>query len=199
MSEQLPSSIPVPILQDHEAGSLRKSRSTLITTMAWFRDLMLSVLIAVLVILFLYRPVKVEGTSMMPNLLDQERLFINQFSYRFGLGDIKRGDTVVFWYPEDTTKSYIKRVIGLPGDTVAVEDGNVIVNGRKLEEDYVPQEYRDDRPYPPTPVPPDEYFVLGDHRVSSNDSRAWGFVPRGYIYGKAVFVFWPLEHLGSVH
>jgi signal peptidase I len=199
MSDQLPSSVPAPILQNQEAGSLKKNRSTLITTMAWFRDLMLSVLIAVLVILFLYRPVKVEGTSMMPNLLDQERLFINQFSYRFGIGDIKRGDTVVFWYPEDTTKSYIKRVIGLPGDTVAVEDGDVIVNGKKLEEDYVPQEYRDDRPYPPTTVPPNEYFVLGDHRVSSNDSRAWGFVPRGYIYGKAVFVFWPLEHLGSIH
>ncbi len=160
---------------------------------------MLSVLIAVLVILFLYRPVKVEGTSMMPGLLDQERLFINQFSYRFGLGDIMRGDTVVFWYPEDTTKSYIKRVIGLPGDTVSVEDGTVYVNGKKLEEDYVPPEYRDDRPYAPTVVPANQYFVLGDHRVSSNDSRSWGFVPRSYIYGKAVFVFWPLEHVGSVH
>jgi signal peptidase I len=176
-----------------------KSRSTLITTMAWLRDLMLSVLIAVLVILFLYRPVKVEGTSMMPSLLDQERLFINQFSYRFGLGDIKRGDTVVFWYPEDTTKSYIKRVIGVPGDRVSVEDGTVYLNGKKLEEAYVPQEYRDDRPYPLTTVPPNEYFVLGDHRISSNDSRAWGFVPKSYIYGKAVFVFWPLEHLGSIH
>jgi len=93
-------------------------RSFLIGTISWFRDLMLSVLIAVLVILFLYRPVKVEGTSMMPSLFDQERLFINQFTYKFKLGDIKRGDTVVFWYPEDTTKSYIKRVIGLPGDTV---------------------------------------------------------------------------------
>jgi len=174
------------------------SRSTLIAAMAWLRDLMLSVLIAVLVILFLYRPVKVEGTSMMPGLLDQERLFINQFSYRFGLGDIKRGDTVVFWYPEDTTKSYIKRVIGLPGDTVAVTEGTVYVNGKKLEEDYVPSEYRDDRPYPPQTVPPNEYFVLGDHRISSNDSRAWGFVPRNYIYGKAVFVFWPLEHVGTV-
>ena len=175
-----------------------KSKSTLITTMAWLRDLMLSVLIAVLVILFLYRPVKVEGTSMMPGLLDQERLFINQFSYRFGIGDIKRGDTVVFWYPEDTTKSYIKRVIGLPGDIVSVQNGTVYVNGKKLEEDYVPPEYRDDRPYAPTPVPPNQYFVLGDHRISSNDSRAWGFVPRNYIYGKAVFVFWPLEHLGSI-
>jgi len=179
-------------------ASNQKSKSTVIAAMAWLRDLMLSVLIAVLVILFLYRPVKVEGTSMMPGLLDQERLFINQFSYRFGLGNIKRGDTVVFWYPEDTTKSYIKRVIGLPGDTVSVQDGSVYVNGKKLEEDYVPEEYRDDRPYGPRTVPPNEYFVLGDHRISSNDSRAWGFVPRNYIYGKAVFVFWPPEHAGSV-
>ena len=152
-------------------------RPALISVIAWFRDLMLSVLIAVLVILFLYRPVKVEGTSMMPTLLDQERLFINQFSYKFGLGDIKRGDTVVFWYPDDATEqvSYIKRVIGLPGDTVEVKDGYVLVNGKQLQENYVPL-----------------------HRISSNDSRAWGFVPRDYIYGKAVFVFWPLEHLGSV-
>ena len=165
----------------------------------WLRDLILSVAISVFIIVFIYQPVKVEGTSMMPSLYDQERLFINQFSYKFGLGDIKRGDTVVFWYPEDTTKSYIKRVIGLPGDTVAVEEGYVLVNGRKLEENYVPAEYRDDRPYPPTVVPADNYFVLGDHRSSSNDSRAWGFVPRNDIYGKAVFVFWPLDHLGSVH
>lgn len=172
--------------------------SALIATVAWFRDLMLSVLIAVLVILFLYRPVKVEGTSMMPSLYDQERLFINQFSYKFGIGDIKRGDTVVFWFPEDTTKSYIKRVIGLPGDTIEVDDGYVIVNGKKLVENYVPPEYRDDRSYPHHVVPPDEYFVLGDHRVSSNDSRAWGFVPKNYIYGKAVFVFWPLDRMGTV-
>jgi len=175
-------------------------RHALISVIAWFRDLMLSVLIAVLVILFLYRPVKVEGISMMPTLLDQERLFINQFSYKFGLGDIKRGDTVVFWYPDDptTTVSYIKRVIGLPGDTVEVKDGYVLVNGKPLDESYVPLAYRDDRPYPPTVVPANKYFVLGDHRISSNDSRAWGFVPREDIYGKAVFVFWPLEHLGSV-
>ena len=159
---------------------------------------MLSVLIAVLVILFLYRPVKVEGTSMMPSLFDQERLFINQFNYKFKLGDIKRGDTVVFWYPEDTTKSYIKRVIGLPGDTVEVDDGYVVINEKKLVENYVPPEYRDDRSYAKRVVPPDEYFVLGDHRVSSNDSRAWGFVPRNYIYGKAVFVFWPPEKMGTV-
>ncbi len=176
-------------------------RPAFLSAIAWFRDLMLSVLIAVLIILFLYRPVKVEGTSMMPTLLDQERLFINQFSYKFGFGDIRRGDTVVFWYPDPAEHdvSYIKRVIGLPGDTVEVRDGNVLVNGKRLDESYVPTEYRDDRPYGPTVVPANQYFVLGDHRISSNDSRAWGFVPRGDIYGKAVFVFWPLEHLGSVH
>lgn len=181
------------------AARADETKSVFLTTLAWFRDLMLSVLIAVLVILFLYRPVKVEGTSMMPTLYDQERLFINQFSYKFGLGKIQRGDTVVFWAPDDIRESYIKRVIGLPGDTVAVQDGYVIVNGKKLVENYVPAEYRDDRNYPPRVVPPNEYFVLGDHRTSSNDSRAWGFVPRSYIYGKAVFVFWPPDRIGSVH
>jgi signal peptidase I len=180
-------------------GQAEHPRSAVITTIAWFRDLMLSVLIAVLVILFLYRPVKVEGTSMMPSLYDQERLFINQFSYKFGLGNIQRGDTVVFWYPEEPTTSYIKRVIGLPGDTVSVDDGYVIVNGKKLVENYIPPEYRDDRSYPPILIPPGQYFVLGDHRISSNDSRAWGLVPRNYIYGKAVFVFWPPDRMGTVH
>jgi signal peptidase I len=160
---------------------------------------MLSCLIAILVILFLYRPVKVEGTSMMPSLFDQERLFINQFTYKFGIGEIQRGDTVVFWFPKDPTKSYIKRVIGLPGDIVAVKDGFVYVNNHRLDESYVPPEYRDYDSHPPVHVGPDEYFVLGDHRVSSNDSRSWGLVPRSYIYGKAVFVFWPLDHLGTVH
>ncbi len=172
-------------------------KSTIITTVAWLRDLMLSVLIAMLIILFLYRPVRVEGTSMMPSLYDQERLFINQFSYKFG-GSIHRGDTVVFWYPHDTTKSYIKRVIGVPGDIVAIQNGTVVLNGEPLKEAYIPPEYRDQMSVLPQEVPQNEYFVLGDHRSSSNDSRMWGFVPRNYIYGKAVFVFWPPEHVGSV-
>ncbi|MGA7416265.1 MAG: signal peptidase I [Bryobacteraceae bacterium] len=175
-----------------------RTRSALLTTVAWFRDLMLSALIAVLVILFLYRPVKVEGTSMMPSLFDQERLFINQFTYKFGIGDIERGDTVVFWFPKDPTKSYIKRVIGVPGDTVLLSDGVVYVNGKRLNESYVPAEYRDFDTRPPVRIGSDEFFVMGDHRISSNDSRNWGLVPRSYIYGKAVFVFWPLEHIGTV-
>jgi signal peptidase I len=165
-------------------------------TLAWLRDLSLSVLIAIAVILFLYQPVKVEGTSMMPSLVDQERIFINKFVYRFGLSDIGRGDTVVFWYPGDTTKSYIKRVIGVPGDTVEVADGAVLVNGKALAEPYVPPEYRDHVSMKPSVVPAEQFFVMGDHRSSSNDSRTWGTVPRRYIYGKAVFVYWPLERMG---
>lgn len=166
---------------------------------AWFRDLLLSLLIAVLIVLFLYRPVKVDGTSMMPTLQNDSRLFIDQFSYRFGLSHIRRGDTVVFWFPEDTSKSYIKRVIGLPGDKVQIEDGYVLVNGRKLQENYVPQNFRGDQDYPPITVPQNDFFVLGDHRNASNDSRAWGFVPRKYIYGKAVFVFWPFRDIGTIN
>ena len=171
-------------------------RSTLTTVASWIRDLFISVILAVLVILFLYQPVKVEGTSMMPALVDQERIFINKFVYRFGIGNIERGDMVVFWFPMDPTKSYIKRVIGIPGDTIEVDDGTVVVNGQRLEETYVTEEFRDRQSMSAFKVQPDEYFVLGDHRSSSNDSRSWGTVPRRYIYGKAVFVYWPLEKMG---
>jgi signal peptidase I len=165
----------------------------------WLRDLTLSVVIALIVILFLYQPVKVEGTSMMPSLEDQERIFINKFVYRLGIGAIERGDTVVFWYPSDPTKSYIKRVVAIPGDLVEVRAGQVILNGRELEEPYVPEEFRDTASYPATRVPKDHYFVLGDHRSSSNDSRNWGPVPREAIYGKAVFVYWPLDKMGVLN
>ncbi len=165
---------------------------------AWVRDLAFSVVLAIVLIVFIYQPVKVEGTSMMPALTDQERIFINKFIYRFGIGEIERGDLVVFWFPRDPSKSYIKRVIGLPGDHVEIRHGTVLVNGRPLAEDYVPEEYRDHQSYPPEVVPPDNYFVLGDHRSSSNDSRSWGPVERRFIYGKAVFVYWPLDKIGRL-
>jgi|SRR5690348_1733023 signal peptidase I len=174
-------------------------RSLVGAVMHWARDLLVSVVLAVVVILFLYQPVKVEGTSMMPTLDDQERIFINKFVYRLHFGQIDRGDTVVFWYPGDPTKSYIKRVIGVPGDRVEVDRGTVVVNGQALVESYVPPEYRDTSEMPVRLVPPDEYFVLGDHRSSSNDSRSWGMVPRRYIYGKAVFIYWPLDKMGLLH
>jgi signal peptidase I len=174
-------------------------QSPAISTLAisWMRDLALSVVIAIVVILFLYQPVRVEGTSMKPTLIDEERIFINKFVYRFS--DVTRGDVVVFWFPRDTTKSYIKRVIGVPGDTVEVRDGTVFVNSKKLYEPYVTEENRDHAPMEAKELGPDEFFVLGDHRNASNDSRAWGLVPRSYIYGKAVFVYWPLDRMGVLH
>jgi signal peptidase I len=171
-------------------------RTALSSVAHWARDLIISVVLAIFVILFIYQPVKVEGTSMMPTLDDQERIFINKFVYRFHFGNIERGDTVVFWFPGDPSKSYIKRVIGMPGDRVEVVDGKVIVNGEALVENYVPPEFRDQSSMSERAVPQDQYFVLGDHRSSSNDSRAWGMVPRRFIYGKAVFVYWPLDKMG---
>ncbi len=176
-----------------------KPRSAAGAALSWFRDLFVSVVIAIIVILFLYQPVKVEGTSMMPSLIDQERIFINKFIYRFGISDISRGDMVVFWFPGDPTKSYIKRIIGVPGDTVEVAEGTVFVNGNPLAESYVPEEYRDHISMTRRTVPQDQFFVLGDHRSSSNDSRSWGMVPRSFIYGKAVFVYWPLDRIGLLH
>ena len=163
----------------------------------WLRDIFISLAISAFFIIFLYQPVKVEGTSMMPTLEDQERVFINKFVYRFE--SIHRGDVVVFRYPRDTSKSYIKRVIALPGDHVRIEDGLVFVNGHRLEEEYVPQKYEDVRSYSELVVPPHSYFVLGDHRNLSNDSRDFGPVDQSYIYGKAVFGYWPFARVGTLH
>jgi signal peptidase I len=162
----------------------------------WLRDLIISLAISAFIIVFLYQPVKVEGTSMMPSLDDQERIFVNKYVYR--LEPIQRGDIVVFRYPRDPSKSFIKRVIGLAGDSIRIEGGEVYVNGIALEEDYVPPAYSDQRSYPEIVVPPHSYFVLGDHRTMSNDSRDFGPVNIGYIYGKAVFGYWPVDKMGRV-
>src|SRR4030081_3293761 len=102
----------------------------------WARDLLVSLAISAFIIIFLYQPVKVEGVSMMPGLEDQERIFVNKFVYRWE--PIERGDIIVFRYPRDTSKSYIKRVIGLAGDRVRIQSGQVYVKGEALAEDYVP-------------------------------------------------------------
>jgi signal peptidase I len=196
--DQSPTITPVP---EPDEPARRKSHSALWGALSWARDLAFSVLIAVVLIVFIYQPVKVEGTSMMPTLTDQERIFINKFTYRFGLGSVERGDTVVFWYPQDPSKSYIKRVIGLPGDHIRIQNGQVFVNGDRIEESYVPDENRDYtswRDGREQVVPEGRYFVLGDHRNQSSDSRMWGYVPRENIYGKAVFVYWPLDKIGRV-
>jgi signal peptidase I len=162
----------------------------------WTRDLLIAIGLALVIIVFLYQPVKVEGTSMAPLLSDQERIFINKFVYRFEA--IHRGDVVVFWYPLDRSKSFIKRVIALPGETVTIRQGVVTVNGTVVPEPYVPPQYEDVSDYGPQRVPAGSYFVMGDHRISSNDSRVFGPVPSQFIYGRAVFAYWPVDHFGSL-
>src|SRR5215813_13450574 len=173
-----------------------KSTKTAGLFSAWMRDLFISLAISAFIIVFLYQPVKVEGTSMMPSLDDQERIFINKFVYR--IEPIRRGDIVVFRYPRDPAKSFIKRVIGIAGDRVRIADGHVILNDRMLVEDYVPLAYDDERSFPEVVVPPDSYFVLGDHRSLSNDSRDFGPVDASYIYSKAVFGYWPVDKVGRL-
>jgi signal peptidase I len=162
----------------------------------WLRDLVISLAISSFIIIFLYQPVKVEGTSMMPSLDDQERIFVNKFVYR--LEPIERGDVIVFRYPRDPSKSFIKRVIGIAGDRVRIDNGQVFVNGQPLVEEYVAGMFSDERSFAEIAVPSRSYFVLGDHRSMSNDSRDFGPVNSKFIYGKAVFGYWPMDKMGRV-
>lgn len=166
------------------------------------RDLIFALMVAALAVVFIVQPVKVEGTSMLPHLHDGERIFVNKLiyydEYRW-MPRVYRGDVVVFWFPDDPSKSYIKRVIGLPGDTVEMYEGRVKVNGIELDETYLdPQLNVAHGSRPPVYIRPNYYFVLGDNRDNSSDSRSWGLVPKKYIYGKALFRYWPLSALSMI-
>jgi len=162
----------------------------------WLRDLLVSAVASVLIITFLYQPVRVEGTSMLPRLEDRDRMFINKFVYH--ISAIERGDVVVFHYPRNTEQSYIKRVIGLPGDRLRIDHGVVWLNGKPQIEPYVPEEYQDTESMAQIVVPAGSYFMMGDHRCISWDSRRFGPVQNSFIYGKAVFVYWPTRDAGVV-
>ena len=159
-------------------------------------DMVVAVLVSGFIIMFLYQPVRVEGTSMLPMLEDQDRLFVSKLAYR--VGEIHRGDVVVFLYPHDHSKSYIKRVIALPGDRLRIDQGQVYVNGNAVVEAYVPPRFEDSRSVGETVLPANEYWVMGDHRSISSDSRDFGPVERSLIYGKAAFVYWPMDQAGVV-
>jgi len=197
--ELSPASIEKPIPSVHVWGEAK----------ALIRDVLFAALTAVLLVVFVIQPVKVEGTSMLPRLHDGERIFVNKFVYAgndlpwagFSIGrPIARGDVVVFWYPRDPGKSFIKRVIGLPGETVRIDtDGKVFIDGKLLDEPYLSPEFASapQRSIVKT-VKAHRYFVMGDNRDHSNDSRHWGQVPEKYIYGQAWFRYWPLTGLGTV-
>ncbi|MFQ5927068.1 MAG: signal peptidase I, partial [Terriglobia bacterium] len=143
--------------------------NSFLVSISGLRELLVAVVLAFAIITFVYQPVKVEGNSMAPELEDQERLFVNKFVYHFE--PIARGDVIVFRYPHDPSKSFIKRVVGLPGEMVEIRTGRVYINGVKLVEDYLVGEPKDTVSPLPVTLPSDYYYVLGDHRSSSSDSR----------------------------
>ncbi len=165
--------------------------------LAFLRELIETVLI-VLVAMALVNTAtarfRIEGSSMEPNLHDGEYVLISKASYWFS--SPRRGDVVVFRFPHDPSRDFIKRVIGLPGETVAIRDGKVFIDGRPLEEPYIrgPMVYT----YGPVTLGPDEYFVLGDNRNASNDSHNWGTLPRSAIIGKAWLIYWPPSRWGLI-
>jgi len=159
-----------------------------------FRDLVFALMIAALVVVFIVQPVKVEGTSMLPRLHDGERIFVNKLIYYDEYSwapKVDRGDIVVFWFPDDPSKSYIKRVVGLPGDTIEMRDGTVQVNGSQIEEQYLdPSLNVSSKSHTPVYVRPNYYFVMGDNRDNSNDSRMdLGFIPYNQLIGPAKFIW----------
>ena len=159
-------------------------------------DLAVAVLFCFFLVTFVGQAFRVQGTSMLPLLEDGERIIVNKLVYRFR--PVGRGDVVVFWYPRDPSVSFIKRVVGLPGDVVELRQGFLFVNGKAVEEGYLSPRFRDDESYAPVEVKKGYYYVLGDHRNSSNDSRSWGEVPEKYIYGRAEARFWPPAKIGAI-
>jgi signal peptidase I len=160
--------------------------------LAWVKTMASAAVYATLIITFLFQVARVEGQSMAPTLADQDRLVVNKLAYH--LGDPQRGDIVMLYYPLNPDKSFVKRVIAEPGDTVRIVDGHVYVNDVVLLDEYVPPEYRSHDDYGPRVVDEGYYFVMGDHRNNSSDSRHWGPVPKKYIIGKVQLRWWPVPN-----
>jgi signal peptidase I len=178
--------VPVPTTS-RAAERLALVRDELI---AWFKTLASAAVYATLIVTFGFQVARVEGMSMAPTLEDQDRLIVNKLAYR--IGEPHHGDIVMLYYPIDPNKSFVKRVIAEEGDTVRIVDGHVFVNEAPLDDSYVPEEFRDHNDWGPQVVPEGYYFVMGDHRNNSSDSRHWGFVPKKYIIGKVQIRWWPV-------
>ena len=175
---------------------LKPARGWMVELRDWGRHLCFAALFFYFLTTYGYQSFQVEGTSMMPLLHDGERIFVNRYIYHFR--GIERGDVVVFWYPPAPTKTLVKRVLALPGDVVSIREGLLYLNLGEAAEPYIPGEYRSSDNLPAVTVPPGYYFVLGDHRKNSDDSRRFGLVPQRYILGRVALRFWPPETFGVV-
>ncbi|MEQ1896604.1 MAG: signal peptidase I [Vicinamibacterales bacterium] len=176
---------------DHQAAAaMAKLKLWRDEVVAWFKTLASAAVYATLIVTFGFQVARVEGQSMAPTLEDQDRLIVNKLIYR--LGEPRRGDIVMLYYPLNPDKSFVKRVIAEEGDTVRIVDGIVHVNDVPLGDDFVLDEFRSHDDYGPTVIPEGYAFVMGDHRNNSSDSRHWGFVPKKYIIGKVQVRWWPI-------
>jgi signal peptidase I len=161
--------------------------------LAWGKTLLSAGLYATLIVTFGFQIARVDGRSMEPTLRDQDRLVVDKLAYRFA--DPQPGDIVMLIYPRDPSQIFVKRVVGLPGDTIRIENGRVLRNGMALPDQFIPPEDQSTGSLADHVVEQGHYFVMGDHRNNSSDSREWGDVPRMYILGKIRVRWWPLDRL----
>ncbi|MCL6634947.1 MAG: signal peptidase I [Peptococcaceae bacterium] len=158
-----------------------------------FESVAIAVLLAVVIRLFVLEPFYIPSGSMEPTLQEHDRIIVSKLNYRFQ--EPKRGDIVVFKYPRDPKRNFVKRLIAVGGETVAIKNSRLYINGQPVAEDYLPKGLRF-ADYGPVEVPPGTYFMLGDNRNNSDDSRVWGFLPKDLIVGKAILIYWPPERIG---
>jgi signal peptidase I len=187
-----------PVQSQDQQSQQRKARRSAILAqvgeelLAWTKTLASAAVYAVLIVTFGFQVARVEGQSMSPTLENEDRLIVNKLAYL--LDSPKVGDVVMLSYPKDPDKSFVKRVVAEPLDTVRIDDGKVYVNDQLRPDEFVPEEYRDSRNEPTIVVPEGYYFVMGDHRNNSSDSRDWGPVPKKYILGRIQLRWWPFSH-----
>jgi len=184
----------------------------------YFESIVIAVVMALFIRTFVVQAFKIPTGSMEPNLLVGDHLLVNKFAFAPGgaerailpTREIRRGDVVVFKYPEDTERDFVKRVVGLPGETLELRNHLVYINGKPLDEPYahflprpdggsfseMPGDVRDT--YGPVMVPADAYFMMGDNRDNSQDSRYWGFLPHDLVKGRALFIYWSFEPDGGM-
>jgi signal peptidase I len=183
-------SLPAELRPQQEGGASLRMGRVVEEVVAWLKTLASAAVYATLIVTFGFQVARVEGLSMAPTLADQDRLIVNKLAYR--LGEPRVGDIVMLYYPLNPEKSFVKRVIAEESDQVRVVDGRVFRNDVPMDDAFVPSEYRSHDDWGPQVVPEGYYFVMGDHRNNSSDSRHWGFVPKKYIIGKVQLRWWPL-------